>query len=402
MRGGPRARWRRLRAERGRFRTQRHHPHGERADASSARSRVGSMTTDGGRIFDGSGTGSGAQPPDRARSRDGVVGPGRHRPPGGAVCAPGFSGLNRPGATWAVAGGALRRGRPGAGRAAQHGAVHPGSAGCPPGARWPAGRPRFGPQRSRDGARRAVRRGQRDGGWRGGSRVDATRARSSASPWPASSRRPASPRSVVKRRVGAWSPWLAWPPPSSCSSSSIASASPPGGLTTSCWPSWPRPWCRWPPRCVGPFGGVHRVEVKDQIERVISTFTQSNPLGHFLTIVALILVAYVLVRTGRPRVLARALVPVGLTLALTYTRLAWGAAVMGLLVMLCAAGRHWLVPALLVVLLVAAALTPDVGHRIDQLTSPNTPSRARSPGSGGASASGPTWPGWPTPTRSPA
>jgi len=124
---------------------------------------------------------------------------------------------------------------------------------------------------------------------------------------------------------------------------------------------------------VGPFVGVHRVEVKDQIERVISTFTQSNPLGHFLTIVSLVLAAYVLVRPGRPRVLAAAaLVPVGLTLALTYTRLAWGAAVIGLLVMMCVAGRRWLVPALLVVLLAAAALSPDVGHRIDQLTSPNS------------------------------
>jgi O-antigen ligase len=65
-------------------------------------------------------------------------------------------------------------------------------------------------------------------------------------------------------------------------------------------------------------------------------------------------------------------VPVGLTLALTYTRLAWGAAVIGLLVMMCVAGRRWLVPALLVVLLAAAALSPDVGHRIDQLTSPNS------------------------------
>ena len=107
---------------------------------------------------------------------------------------------------------------------------------------------------------------------------------------------------------------------------------------------------------LGPFAGIHRVEVKDQIERVISTFTQSNPLGHFLTIVALVLVAYVLTRPGRPRALSLlALAAVGLTLVLTYTRLAWGAAVIGLLVMLWAAGRRRLVPALLVVLLVAAA-----------------------------------------------
>ena len=79
---------------------------------------------------------------------------------------------------------------------------------------------------------------------------------------------------------------------------------------------------------VGPLAGLHRVEIKDRIERIVSTFAQSNPLGHFLTIVLLVLVAYVLLRPGQPRVLAViAMAPVGLTLALTYTRLAWAAAV---------------------------------------------------------------------------
>ena len=123
---------------------------------------------------------------------------------------------------------------------------------------------------------------------------------------------------------------------------------------------------------VGPLAGLHRVEIKDRIERIVSTFAQSNPLGHFLTIVLLVLVAYVLLRPGQPRVLAViAMAPVGLTLALTYTRLAWAAAVAGILVMLWAAGRHRLVPALIAVLVALAAFSPGVGHRIDQLSSPN-------------------------------
>jgi putative inorganic carbon (HCO3(-)) transporter len=122
----------------------------------------------------------------------------------------------------------------------------------------------------------------------------------------------------------------------------------------------------------GPVVGFNRIEVKDRIERAIATFSQANPLGHFLTIIALVLVAFVLVRPGRPRRLALlALVPVCLALALTYTRLAWGAAVIGVLVMLWAAGRRRLVPAVVLVLLALAALSPDVGHRIDQLTSSN-------------------------------
>ena len=66
-----------------------------------------------------------------------------------------------------------------------------------------------------------------------------------------------------------------------------------------------------------------------------------------------------------------ALVPVGLTLGLTYTRLAWGAVVIGFLVMAWACGRRWLVPAALVLLLALAVVTPEVGHRLEQLTSSN-------------------------------
>ena len=122
----------------------------------------------------------------------------------------------------------------------------------------------------------------------------------------------------------------------------------------------------------GPLVGITRTEVKDGIERATSTFSQSNPFGHFLTITVLVLVAVVLARSGRVRIGALlALVPVGLALALTYTRLAWAAAVVGVLVMLWVAGRRRLVPVLVVALVAFAALSPDVGHRIDQLTSSN-------------------------------
>jgi O-antigen ligase len=122
----------------------------------------------------------------------------------------------------------------------------------------------------------------------------------------------------------------------------------------------------------GPLVGIHRTEVKYGIERAISTFSQSNPFGHFLTITVLVLLAVVLARSGRPRIGALlALVPVGLALALTYTRLAWAAAVVGVLVMLWVAGKRRLVPALIVLLVAFAALSPNVGHRIDQLTSSN-------------------------------
>jgi putative inorganic carbon (HCO3(-)) transporter len=123
---------------------------------------------------------------------------------------------------------------------------------------------------------------------------------------------------------------------------------------------------------LGPLVGVHRTEVKDRIERAISTFTQSNPFGHFLTITVLVLVAVALVRPGRTRLAAlAALVPVALTLGLTYTRLAWAAAVVGVLVMLWLAGKRRVVPVVVVVLLALAVLSPAVSHRIDQLTTSN-------------------------------
>jgi O-antigen ligase len=122
----------------------------------------------------------------------------------------------------------------------------------------------------------------------------------------------------------------------------------------------------------GPLIGSTRTEVKDGIVRAISTFTQSNPFGHFLTVTVLVLVAVALARTERIRLGALlALVPVGLALALTYTRLAWAAAVVGVLVMLWVAGRRRLVPVLVVLLVALVSLTPDVGHRIEQLTSSN-------------------------------
>ena len=122
----------------------------------------------------------------------------------------------------------------------------------------------------------------------------------------------------------------------------------------------------------GPLVGISRTEVKDRIERAISTFSQSNPFGHFLTITVLVLVAVVLARSGRTRLGALlALVPVGVALALTYTRLAWAAAVVGVLVMLWVAGKRRLVPALIVLLSPSPPSRPNVGHRIDQLTSSN-------------------------------
>ena len=123
---------------------------------------------------------------------------------------------------------------------------------------------------------------------------------------------------------------------------------------------------------LGPLFGLDRFEVKDGIERAIATFTQSNPLGHFLVIVLLVLAAFVLVRPGRPRLLAAAaMVPVGLALVLTYTRLAWVSVVLGGVVMLWVAGRRRLLPALVLVLAAAAVVSPDVDRRIDQLTTPN-------------------------------
>ena len=122
----------------------------------------------------------------------------------------------------------------------------------------------------------------------------------------------------------------------------------------------------------GPAFGLDRFEVKDGIERAIATFTQSNPLGHFLVIVLLVLAAFVLARAGRPRLLAAtAAVPVGVALVLTYTRLAWISVVVGVVVMLWIARRRWLLPALAVALIAAVLMLPDVGRRIDRLTTPN-------------------------------
>jgi O-antigen ligase len=122
----------------------------------------------------------------------------------------------------------------------------------------------------------------------------------------------------------------------------------------------------------GPLVGLDRVEVKDRIERVVSTFAQSNPFGHFLAIVVIVLAAYVLVGPRHRRGWALlAAVPVVLTLALTYTRLAWGAAAIALVVMVWLSGRRWLSPVILVALLGAAVLSPSVGNRVERLMSRN-------------------------------
>jgi O-antigen ligase len=123
---------------------------------------------------------------------------------------------------------------------------------------------------------------------------------------------------------------------------------------------------------IGPAVGVDRVEMKDQIERVVSTFAQSNPFGHFLTIVVIVLAAYALIRPRRQRTLALvAAVPVALALALSYTRLAWVAAAVALLVMAWAAGRRWLVPIIAIALVAAALLSPSVADRLERLTDSN-------------------------------
>jgi O-antigen ligase len=123
---------------------------------------------------------------------------------------------------------------------------------------------------------------------------------------------------------------------------------------------------------LGPLVGLDRFEVKDGVERAIATFTQSNPLGHFLVIVLLVLAAFVLVRPRRARLLAgAAAVPVGVALVLTYTRLAWISLVVGIVVMLWIARRRWLLPALAVLLVAVVVLSPEVARRIDRLTTPN-------------------------------
>ena len=123
---------------------------------------------------------------------------------------------------------------------------------------------------------------------------------------------------------------------------------------------------------IGPVVGFHRVEVKDQIERAISTFAQSNPFGHFLAITVVVLAAYALIGPRRPRLLALlAAVPVVLALVLTYTRLAWVAAAVAIVVMAWIAGRRWVVPVVLVAALAAAVLSPSVGDRLERLTTSN-------------------------------
>ena len=124
----------------------------------------------------------------------------------------------------------------------------------------------------------------------------------------------------------------------------------------------------------GPLVGITRTEVKDRIERAISTFSQSNPFGHFLTITA------PGPGGGRARPLGtdpdrcapRRWCRSGWLSRSTYTRLAWAAAVVG-------RARHALggrqappgARADRVLLVALAALSPNVGHRIDQLTSSN-------------------------------
>jgi O-antigen ligase len=123
---------------------------------------------------------------------------------------------------------------------------------------------------------------------------------------------------------------------------------------------------------LGPLVGLHRTEVKDQIQRAVSTFAQSNPFGHFLTLIVLVLAAYVFVGPARWRRNALiAGVPVALCLALSYTRLAWVAAIIGLLVMAWVARRRWLVPTILALVAVFTLTSPSLGHRLDQLTSAN-------------------------------
>lgn len=117
----------------------------------------------------------------------------------------------------------------------------------------------------------------------------------------------------------------------------------------------------------GELTGNPRIEVKEGIDRVRSTFAQSNPFGHFLVVVLLLAIALFPVLRTRARVWVSALIALGTaSLILTQTRSAWFAFALGVLVI---AWNHSkaLVGALAVAMVLVVAAVPTVQARLDNL-----------------------------------
>jgi O-antigen ligase len=115
--------------------------------------------------------------------------------------------------------------------------------------------------------------------------------------------------------------------------------------------------------------GFRLTETKDQLQRLTSTFSQSNPFGHFLVVLIVAAVALL------PHVVRRHQVVLGVLLAgmlpallLTYTRGAWIGLIVGLVVVGIVDNRALLAVLVVGILLVLVAV-PSVTGRVTEIGS---------------------------------
>ena len=108
-------------------------------------------------------------------------------------------------------------------------------------------------------------------------------------------------------------------------------------------------------------------------ERVRGTFTHSNPLAAFLVLIVVMAFAHAVhLRSPGPRALAGAVLAVSSAgLLVTYTRAAWLAALVGVLVVAATRGRRWFA-AVLVSLALVVIIVPGVSARFADLADERT------------------------------
>lgn len=121
---------------------------------------------------------------------------------------------------------------------------------------------------------------------------------------------------------------------------------------------------------LGVVTGTAFLDVYSEIRRANGPFVHPNVLAKFLAIMAMPLAAYALWSRGRIRTLAVAvLVPVLLALGLTYARVAWIAAALGLAYLLSRVSWKF-IPPLVGALVAAGLLVPALRARIADLWAP--------------------------------
>ena len=104
-------------------------------------------------------------------------------------------------------------------------------------------------------------------------------------------------------------------------------------------------------------------------QRVTGSFVHSNPLAAFLTIVIIAAIASAILLSGRRRALALVVITAAApVLLLTYTRGAWLALLVGVVVVALVLRKIWLIGALVAAALALTVLVPGIGDRFSTST----------------------------------